>query len=123
MLAFVTDVHTLVRRYIDTWNETDPERRRALIAEVFTADAGYTDPLAAVRGHDAIDQLVAAAQSQFGGLQFTLGTPIDAHHNQARFAWHLAAPGSETPVAVGFDVAVMGHGQMREVYGFLDKIP
>ena len=46
----MTDVNTVVQRYIDTWNETDPRRRRALIADVFTEDAGYTDPLAAVRG-------------------------------------------------------------------------
>jgi len=119
----VADVQTLVQRYIDTWNETDPERRRALIAEVFTEDAGYTDPLAEVRGHAAIDHLVSAAQAQFGGLEFTLGTPVDAHHDQARFAWHLGAPGSPAPVAIGFDVAVLGDGRVREIYGFLDKVP
>jgi hypothetical protein len=119
----VNDVTTLVKRYLDTWNQTDPRMRRALISEVFTEDAGYTDPLAAVRGHDAIDQLVATAQAQFSGLEFTLGSPIDAHHQQARFAWHLGVPGDPTPVAIGFDVAIVGDGRLREVYGFLDKTP
>jgi hypothetical protein len=27
------------------------------------------------------------------------------------------------PVAIGFDVAVLDDGRLREVYGFLDKVP
>jgi hypothetical protein len=34
----------LVKRYIDTFNETDPQRRRASLEALYTADAGYTDP-------------------------------------------------------------------------------
>jgi hypothetical protein len=122
----VTDVqaiHTIVRRYIDTWNETNPQRRRALIAQVFVENAGYTDPLAAVRGHDAIDQFVGAAQAQFAGLQFSLGSAVDAHHDQARFSWHLGPVGSDEPVVIGFDVAIVDDGRLRDVYGFIDKAP
>jgi hypothetical protein len=119
----VTDAQTLVNRYIATWNETDPRRRRALIAEVYTENAGYTDPLVAVRGHDAIDQFVGAAQAQFAGLQFSLGGGVDAHHDQARFTWHLGAPGADEPVVIGFDVAVFDDGRLRDVYGFIDKAP
>jgi hypothetical protein len=123
MLGRMTEVQQLVQRYIETWNETDPGRRRALVSEVFTEDAAYTDPLVAVSGHAAIDQFVGAAQAQFAGLRFTLGSPVDAHHDQARFAWHLGEPGAESPIVIGFDVAVMREGRMREVFGFLDKAP
>jgi hypothetical protein len=119
----MTDVQGVIERYIDVWNATDAGRRRQLIAEVFTKDAAYTDPLAAVRGQDAIDQFVAAAQAQFAGLQFSLGGPIDAHHDQARFTWHLGAPSIQEPVVIGFDVAIFNDGRLREVYGFLDKVP
>jgi hypothetical protein len=119
----VSNVQTLVDRYIATWNETDPHRRRALIADVYTDTAGYTDPLVAVRGRDAIDQFVAAAQAQFAGLQFSLGGGVDAHHDQARFTWHLGAPGADEPVVIGFDVAVFDDGRVQEVYGFIDKAP
>ncbi len=119
----MTNVQTLIDRYIATWNESDPERRRALIAEVYTENAGYTDPLVAVHGRDAIDQFVAAAQAQFAGLQFSLGSALDAHHDQARFTWHLGTPGVEEPVVIGFDVAVVDGGRLREVYGFIDKAP
>jgi hypothetical protein len=119
----VTDVQTVVDRYIDTWNETDPRRRRALIGEVYAEDAGYTDPLVSVHGHDAIDQFVAAAQAQFAGLHFRLGSTVDAHHDQARFTWHLAAPGADEPVVIGFDVAILADGRLRDVYGFIDRAP
>ena len=35
------DYTDLVERYIATWNETDAERRRALIARTFTENASY----------------------------------------------------------------------------------
>ena len=123
MLCDMTDVQSVIERYIDAWNETDANRRREMIASVFSEDATYTDPLAAVRGHAAIDQFVAAAQAQFAGLQFSLAGPIDAHHDQARFTWHLGTPGAAEPVVIGFDVAVLNDGRVREVYGFLDKVP
>ena len=113
----------IIERYIAAWNEADPERRRELIDSVWAADGSYTDPLADVRGRDAIDAVIAAAQQQFPGLVFTLGGPVDANHQQARFSWHLGPAGGE-PLVIGFDVAVLGpDGQIAAVYGFLDKVP
>jgi len=119
----MNEAQSIVQRYIDTWNETDPLERRALIAEVFAEDVDYTDPLASVSGHDAIDQFISAAQKQFAGLRFSLAGSVDSHHSQARFTWHLGPPGIEEPIVVGFDVAVIEAGHMRSVYGFLDRVP
>jgi hypothetical protein len=48
---------------------------------------------------------------------------VDAHHNLARFTWELGQDGAEA-VVVGFDVAVLSEdGRLREVHGFLDKVP
>ncbi|WP_410614783.1 nuclear transport factor 2 family protein [Amycolatopsis sp. lyj-109] len=118
----MTDARTIVEQYIAVWNETDGDKRRALVADVFTADAGYTDPLGAVSGHDGIDRFVAGAQQQFGGLTFSLPAEPDAHHDLARFRWYLGAPGAE-PVAIGFDVVEFEDGKIARVHGFLDKLP
>ena len=113
----------IVERYIASWNETDPEVRHGLVGDLFAADASYTDPLADVRGRDAIDGLIGAVQQQFAGLVFSLGGPVDANHGQARFTWNLGPAGGE-PVVVGFDVAVLNaEGQIASVHGFLDKVP
>jgi hypothetical protein len=113
----------IIEKYIACWNETDADRRRVLIDELWAADASYTDPLADLRGRAEIDACVAGAQQMFPGMAFSLAGPVDANHNQARFSWHLGPAGAE-PVVVGFDVAVVNaEGQISSIHGFLDKVP
>ena len=40
----MNDITATVDRYIAIWNEGDAERRRVLIAQTWTDDAGYVDP-------------------------------------------------------------------------------
>ncbi|WP_033287857.1 nuclear transport factor 2 family protein [Amycolatopsis jejuensis] len=115
-----TDV---ARRYLAVWNETDPVRRRELVAGVFTPEATMTDPLGSVTGYDAIDGFIAGAQAQFTGLVFSLPAEPDAHHDLARFQWYLSSPADPEPVAIGFDVIELANGRITKVHGFLDKIP
>ena len=113
------NITDLVARYLETWNETDPAARRKAIDELWTADGVYTDPMATAAGRDQIDATIAAVQSQFAGLAFTLAGPVDAHHDTARFSWSL---GDE--LVIGFDVLVTdADGRISRVYGFLDKVP
>jgi hypothetical protein len=114
----------VIDRYIAIWNETDPARRRDLIARTWTEDASYIDPLVVAEGADAIDATIAAAQQQFPGFTFRLGGPVDAHHNLARFTWELAPGAGQEAIVVGFDVAVFASdGRLQQVHGFLDKVP
>jgi hypothetical protein len=54
---------------------------------------------------------------------FTLASPVDAHHRQARFSWGLRPEGAE-PLVVGFDVAVIDENdKISTVLGFVDKVP
>jgi hypothetical protein len=113
----------LAKRYIDTWNETDPASRRAAVDELYAEGARYVDPLAAAEGREAIAAMIGAVQQQFPGFTFRLAGPVDGHHNQARFGWELGPAGAEAPI-VGFDVAVHDDsGRIQTVLGFLDKVP
>src|SRR5689334_18623926 len=100
----MSDFDAVIEQYLAVWNETDPAARRSGIAALFAEDVRYTDPIAAVRGHAELDGLIGAVQQQFPGLVFSAGGPVDAHHDQARFTWHLGRPGEE-PLVIGFDVA------------------
>jgi SnoaL-like protein len=113
----------IVEKYLAAWNETDPAKRRALVDEVWAEDGSYTDPLADVRGRAEIDGLIGAVQQQFPGFVFTLGGTVDAHHEQARFTWHLGPADAAEPVVIGFDVAVLDGDRIGSVYGFLDRVP
>ncbi|MCP2325264.1 hypothetical protein HDA40_003771 [Hamadaea flava] len=131
----------IIQKYLAAWNATDAVARQELIAEVFTADVRYTDPLADVTGHEQLDGLLAAVQGQFAGLEFRLGGAVDAHHDIARFTWHLGprdvGPNARAeredggsahnsggePIVVGFDVVELIDGRIAKVYGFLDKVP
>jgi hypothetical protein len=62
-----THVNELVKHYLACWNETDAADRRALIEDVWAAEAHYTDPLAQVHGRDEIDATIGAVQAQFPG--------------------------------------------------------
>ena len=83
----------MVERYLAAWNEKDASRRRKLVDELWAEDGSYTDPLGDANGPAEIDGLIGAVQQQFPDFVFTLGGPVDAHHEQARFTWHLGPRG------------------------------
>ena len=115
------DVTSVVDGYIAMWNETSPERRRAIIAETWTEDARYVDPIMEGEGPGGIDAMVAGAQQQFSGHRFELSAGPDAHHDRVRFAWRLVAAGGGAPVAAGVDFGVLAEdGRLRTVTGFLE---
>jgi hypothetical protein len=113
----------VIERYLACWNETDAEKRRALIAEHWSERPRYTDPLVDVGGRAALDATIGAVQAQFPGFVFTAVGQPDSHHRQARFSWGLGPAGVE-PVVIGSDVAVLDEdGRFDVVLGFLDKVP
>jgi hypothetical protein len=113
------DITDTVDRYIAIWNEGDAGRRRALIAQTWTDDASYVDPLMTGEGPDGIDAMIAGAQQQFPGHRFRLVAGPDVHHDRVRFAWELR--GADGPVAAGVDFAVVADdGRLRAVTGFLE---
>ncbi|KAA5829145.1 nuclear transport factor 2 family protein [Saccharopolyspora hirsuta] len=113
----------LLDRYIAAWNERDADKRRAAVDALWAPEGTYTDPLADVRGREAIDATIAAVQDQFPDFAFRPGELFDAHHDIARFTWELGPVDGEA-VVVGFDVVVLdAEGRIKHVHGFLDKVP
>jgi len=113
---------TIAERYIAVWNEADQERRRALLAQTWTEDGTYTDPLMHGEGHDQIDALIGAVQQRFPGFRFTLAGSADGYGNHARFSWEFGPEGSDSLIK-GTDFAVLDGGRLRSVSGFLDQVP
>lgn len=116
----MADPKTIADAYLALWNEADEGARRARLAEAWSADARYADPLMAGEGRDGIAAMIAGARPQFPGHRFTLeGTP-DGHGRFVRFSWTLAPDGGAV-VAGGTDVVRLDEaGRIAEVIGFLD---
>ncbi|MGH6807224.1 MAG: nuclear transport factor 2 family protein [Ensifer adhaerens] len=117
----MNDLNRIAEAYIAAWNAKD-HSRNALIAEAFTADVAYRDPIMQGDGHEGIGGLIAGVQGQFPGFRFTLkGTP-DGFADTIRFSWALGPEGVE-PVIEGTDVGLIENGRLKQVTGFLDKVP
>ncbi len=119
----MTDPTSLVERYIDLFNQTDPDRRRQGVADLFADQARYVDPNVDLAGHDQLEAFIAATQETFPGYRFTLGSRPDRHHDQVRFTWHATAPDANEPAYIGFDVIVHSHDRIDHVLGFVDRAP
>ncbi|MFJ4288531.1 nuclear transport factor 2 family protein [Cupriavidus sp. NPDC089707] len=121
--SVATDPATLADRYLAAWNETDPARRRELIALAWTESASYVDPLMRGDGHAGIDAMIAAVQGKFPGFRFTRVSPVDAHGEHLRFSWELG-PAGEPALVVGTDFAtVAADGRLARMTGFIDRAP
>ena len=112
----------MVERYLAAWNEKDAERRRELVDALWTEDGSYTDPLAdATGGPRSTGSSARSSSSSLASCSRSAG-------RSTRTTTRRGSPGTwaragAEPVVVGFDVAVLnGGGQIRSVYGFLDKV-
>lgn len=118
----MTEHTDLADRYIAVWNETDPGRRRALIARTWAESGRYRDPLLAGDGPDGIDAMVAAVHEKYLGHVFRRTGEVDAHNGHLRFAWELAPEGGPI-LASGIDFAtVADDGRLATVTGFFDYV-
>lgn len=118
-----TQLHAVVEAYFAALNETDTARRADRLAEAFTPDGTYGDPLGEYTGYDAIGAMVAEVHVQFPGEVFRRTTGIDVHHGRARFGWELAAADGTVHVP-GLDVVEQApDGRIACVTGWFGPLP
>ena len=118
----MTDTAAIADRYIAVWNETDAERRRALLARTFTESGTYRDPLMQAEGHEQIGALVDAVHTRFPGFRFALAGRADGYGDRIRFSWEFGPEGGEGLIK-GTDFAVLDGERLQAVTGFLDQVP
>jgi hypothetical protein len=119
----MNDTTTLIDDgYLAMWNETDAQRRRAIIDRTWTADGTYVDPLLEASGATALDGMVAGVHDQFPGHRFRRTSGIDVHHDRLRFGWELVAPDGSVTVA-GVDVGQLTGERLQVITGFFGPLP
>jgi hypothetical protein len=116
------DAVRIADNYIALWNETDAERRLALLESHWTADARYVDPIMQGSGRTQISALIGGVHQRYPGFRFKQKGQADAHGDHLRLSWTLGPSGAEDLIE-GTDFVRLEAGKLQSVTGFLDKVP
>ena len=109
----------LLRNLEEVFGEPDAPRRRAAIADLWTADAVFIDPGGRHVGPAEIDAAVAGLHALFPGFVFTaIGSP-QAFHGIGRLAW-AHGPAGGPPQLTGQDVVAVRDDRIASLFTFLD---
>ena len=136
------EAEQLADRYLALWNEADPERRRRMIAELWTEDGsqilqppqemreiaasaglGMSATLEA-RGHAELAARAATSYEQWVGsarLSFRRRDDVYRLQEVVKFHWEAVSPDGEV-TAVGLVFLVLGtDGRIRHDYVFIES--
>ena len=112
----------MLRNLSEVFNERDPERRTAAIAEVYSADPVFYEQDNVVEGRDALHARVQELLDGAPGFVFTTEDGATENHNVGRLTWHLGPPDAPA-VVTGTDIAITEGGRIRALYTFIEKPP
>lgn len=118
----MTEAMEIASNYIATWNATDAAERERLLADHWTSDASYVDPLMAAGNAAELSGMIGAVHERFPGFRFSLISEPDGHNDWIRFSWGLGPEGAD-PIIEGSDLVKVDSGRMKSVVAFLDKVP
>ena len=101
------------------FNETDLDKRKEAIADLWDEDGIFIDPDGVHQGAEKISGVVTALQRQFPGSVFKVTSPIQENFGVGRVCWEYGPPGAAA-IAKGIDVGRMKDGKLLTLYVFID---
>jgi hypothetical protein len=114
----------LVERYLAVWNESDPERRRKEVSEIWAADGLYANTGQEFHGHEGIEAAVTEAYNDFVAKGFAFR--LHAHsvnHGAARITWNMAPKDGGDIAARGTQYLILAEdGRIRTDHQFPEEI-
>lgn len=112
----------MITNLLQVFGERDAARRRAVIAETYTADVVFADPDGSVTGHDALDAKAQALLDAAPGFVFAADGVVRQSQDLGHLAWTFGPAGGD-PVAAGIDVAVVEEGRIARLWTLLTPGP
>ena len=109
----------LERMIEEVFNQPDPGRRAAAIAEVFADDVVFTDPERTVTGRDELAAVVTGLLAQGPGFVFTPAGPFRGVGDLGMRPRRLGPAGGD-PVLGGLDVVQVVDGRIARLWTALD---
>ena len=113
----------MLRNLQDVFGESDPERRRAAMNEIYTEDVVFYDPSKGVyRGHDEIDRIAGALRATHPDFSYQPIAEPEELGDGGRVKWVSGRPG-DAPAYAGTDFIIVRDGRIAAIYLFFDKLP
>jgi hypothetical protein len=101
-----------IDRYVEVWNEPDPEQRRRTIEALWApGGANYTQSMEAT-GYEALDDRVTGAYEAYvrsGKYRFHRAGPPVAHHNAAKVQWEMLSVDDGSVASVGLEFLILAN--------------
>jgi hypothetical protein len=121
----MTNLDSMIEKYVSSWNEPDPEARRRVIDEVWTADGVYRNATTEFAGRAGIEAAVTQAYDAFSakGYVFKLAA-VDRNHDAIRYRWEMVPATGGQADSIGTHVAIVGsNGRLVSDHQFIDTPP
>jgi len=101
------------------FNETDLDKRKAAIADLWNEGGIFIDPDGVHQGPEKLSAVVTALQHRFPGSVFRVTSAIQENFGVGRVSWEHGPPGGAA-LAKGIDVGRMKDGKLVTLYVFID---
>jgi ketosteroid isomerase-like protein len=112
-------IEALVTAHLAAWNAPAGPARAEAIATTYSPDVFVGEPQGALRGHDGMEQAIAALQAQLPGAVIVRSGDIQVAQDLVTYAWTLGPAGGPA-VAGGRDVLLLRDGRVASLYVVLD---
>lgn len=111
----------LINMHLAIWSETDRQKRKQSIEEVYSDTCEILDPFYPdiFRGRDALMNLIDGVQAKFPGFVFTKNQ-LDEHHNIIKLSWSYGPEGNPN-VVTGDDFFIRDGKYIQFLYIFINK--
>jgi hypothetical protein len=118
----VIDAQQLADRYVAVWNESDAEKRRQAIAELWTPDGLHYVDIREARGYEALEKRIVGSYEKNvrdrGNRFRAKGARV--LRDVVTFFWEMLPAGSETVVATGLEFLIVDdQGRIVTDYQFV----
>lgn len=107
------------RNLLDVFNEADPDRRAAAIAEVYAEDVVWHEGGEVVHGREAIAARAAELHAANPDWVFRPGGPVSAMDDLGHLAF-VFGPADQSRSMSGMDIARCANGVIVELYTFVN---
>ena len=116
------DVVEVIDRYCAVWSDPDSSRRAALLAQVWTERATYTDPTVHTTGAAELLAHIERIMTKRPGGKVVRTSELDVHHGVVRFGWKAVDANGAT-LRDGIDLVVLSKdGKIERIVGFFGEL-